>query len=134
MIGKRISSNSKFEKLAAYARAVVLDDPGGDWVFVSGTTGFDYKTGDIAEDVSEQTRQSFRNIRAVLTEADCTLDDLVRIRVYLARQEDFETVAKIVGEHCYAARPANTTVVTMLAKPEILVEIEVTARKPAMKL
>lgn len=131
MIGKRISSNSKFEKLASYARAVVLPDPGGDWVLVSGTTGFDYRTGTISEDVAEQTRQCFRNIRAALTEADCTLDDLVRVRVFIARQEDFEAVAGLVGEHCYSARPANTTVVTALATPEILVEIEVTARKPA---
>jgi enamine deaminase RidA (YjgF/YER057c/UK114 family) len=131
MIGKRISSNSKFEKLAGFARAVVLPDPGGDWVLISGTTGYDYQTGRISGDVSEQTRQAFLNIRAALTEAGCTLDDLVRIRVFLARQEDFETVARIVGEHCYSARPANTTVVAALAEPQILVEIEVTARKPA---
>ncbi|MFP3944105.1 MAG: RidA family protein [Alphaproteobacteria bacterium] len=131
MIGKRISSNSKFEKLARFARAVVLPDPGGDWVLVSGTTGYDYRSGEITGDVSEQTRQAFRNIRAALTEADCTLDDLVCVRVFLARQADFETVAQIVGEHCYSARPANTTVVAALAEPEILVEIEVTARKPA---
>lgn len=132
MIGKRISSESRFERLAGFARAVVLPDPGGDWVLVSGTSGYDYSTDRISEDVAEQTRQCFRNIRAALTQADCTLDDLVRIRVYIARAEDFEKISRIVGEHCYAARPANTTIVAAgLAGPEIGVEIEVTARKPA---
>jgi enamine deaminase RidA (YjgF/YER057c/UK114 family) len=131
MIGRRISSGSVFEELAGYARAVVLPDPGGDWVLVSGTTGYDYATGEISEDSLEQTRQCFRNVSKALAEAGTSLDDLVRIRVYLTEVADFEDIAKIVGEHCRTARPANTTVVCALTKPEMKVEIEVTARRPA---
>jgi enamine deaminase RidA (YjgF/YER057c/UK114 family) len=130
MIGSRISSGSEFEELAGYARAVVLDEPAGGWVMVSGTTGYDYTTGQISADPLEQTRQCFRNISAALSEAGASLEDLVRIRVYLASQSDFEGIARIVGEHTGAARPANTTVVCALTKPEMKIEIEVTARKP----
>jgi enamine deaminase RidA (YjgF/YER057c/UK114 family) len=122
---QRISSGSSFEELAGYSRAVV----DGDWVFVSGTTGFDYKSGNISDDVVEQTRQCFRNIDAALAQAGSSFADLVRIRVYLANAADFATVAPIVGEHCRGARPANTTVVTPLVDSRMKIEIEVTARK-----
>jgi enamine deaminase RidA (YjgF/YER057c/UK114 family) len=131
MIGRRICSGSVFEELAGYARAVVLPDPGGDWVLVSGTTGYDYASGEISDDPLEQTRQCFRNVSKALAEAGTSLDELVRIRVYLTDAAHFEDIAKIVGEHCRAARPANTTVVCALTKPEMKVEIEVTARRPA---
>jgi enamine deaminase RidA (YjgF/YER057c/UK114 family) len=130
MIGERIDSGSVFEDLAGYARAVVLPDPGGDWVMVSGTTGYDYATGAISGDPREQARQCFANISRALADAGVSLDQLVRIRVFLTDVEDFEEIAKIVGEHTRAARPANTTVVCALTKPEMKVEIEVTARKP----
>jgi len=129
MIGTRISSGSVFEELAGYARAVVLSDPGGDWILVSGTTGYDYASGDISEDVGEQTRQCFANIAKALSEAGASLADAVRIQVFIADQNDFELVARIVGEHMRPARPANTTVVCALTKPEMKVEIEITARK-----
>ena len=127
MTRQRISSGSSFEELAGYSRAVV----DGDWIFVSGTTGYDYKAGTISADVAEQTRQTFRNIAAALEQAGSSLADLVRIRVFLADPADFGVVAPIVGEHCRAARPANTTVVTPLVDPRMKIEIEVTARKQA---
>lgn len=129
MIGERIYSGSVFEDLAGYARAVVMPDPGGDWVMVSGTTGYDYATGAISEDAREQARQCFANVSRALADAGAGLDDLVRIRVFLTDAADFEEIAAIVGEHTRAARPANTTVVCALTKPEMRVEIEVTARK-----
>lgn len=129
MIGTRISSGSSFEALAGYSRAVVLADPGGDWVLVSGTTGFDYQTMRISPDVEEQTRQCFANIRSALEKAGASLADVVRIRVFLADQSDFAKAAPIIGQHTGEARPANTTVVTPLVDERMKIEIEVTARK-----
>ncbi|MCR9257767.1 MAG: RidA family protein [Alphaproteobacteria bacterium] len=120
---RRISSGSPFEELAGYCRAVVA----GDWVFVSGTTGYDYATMAISDDVAEQTEQCFRNIQSALTKAGAGFHHLVRINIFIADQADFETVAPIVGKWCRAAPPANTTVVSALTKPEMKVEIEVTA-------
>lgn len=131
MTGTRISSGSSFEELAGYARAVVLPDPGGDWVLVSGTTGYDYATGELPEDVVDQCRQCFRNIEHALAQADCTLDDLVRIRVYVTSRRNFERIAPIIGDHTRTARPANTTVICDLVELAMKVEIEVTARKAA---
>lgn len=129
MIGTRISSGSSFEELAGYARAVVLPDPGGDWILVSGTTGYDYASGEISTDAVEQTHQCFRNIEKALGEAGASLDDLVRVKVILTSQTDFEAVAPVVGSYCRAARPANTTYIAALVAPEMKVEIEVTARR-----
>ena len=125
MTRTRISSGSSFEELAGYSRAVV----DGDWVFVSGTTGFDYAAGTISDDVVEQTEQTFRNIAAALAEAGSGFADLVRIRIWIADQADFEIVAPILGKYCREARPANTTVISQLADPRMKVEIEVTAKK-----
>ena len=126
MTGRRlITSGSRFEELASYSRAVV----DGDWVFVSGCTGFDYATGAIADDVEAQTRQSFRNVEAALAEAGSGLGDVVRVRVYLAARGDFERVARVVGERFRDIRPANTTVVAGLVDERMKIEIEVTARK-----
>ncbi len=125
MARRHISSGSSFETLAGYARAVV----DGPWVFVSGTTGFDYAAGTISEDVVEQTEQIFRNITAALGDAGANLGDVVRVRVYLSDQADFERVAPILGKHFRDVRPANTTVVCTLCDPRMKVEIEVTARR-----
>lgn len=127
MTRRLISSGSSFEALVGYSRAVV----DGDFVFVSGTTGFDYKAGTIVDDVAEQTRQCFRNIQAALAQADASLADLVRVVVYLARRDDFQIVGPIVGEHLREIRPANTTVVAELIDPRMLIEIEVTAKRKA---
>ena len=125
MARRRISSGSSFEELAGYSRAVV----DGDWVFVSGTTGFDYRAGTISDDVVEQTQQCFRNIQWALTEAGSGLEDLVRIRVYLVAAADFARIAPVIGDWCRPARPANTTVVSALVDPRMKIEIEVTARR-----
>jgi enamine deaminase RidA (YjgF/YER057c/UK114 family) len=125
MARKLISSGSSFEALAGYSRAVV----DGDFVFVAGTTGFDYKAGTIAADVAAQTRQCFRNIQAALAQADASLADVVRIVVYLARREDFAVVAPILGEHLKEIRPANTTVIAPLIDERMLIEIEATAKR-----
>lgn len=120
-----VSSGSDFERVAGYSRAVV----DGKWVFVSGTTGFDYATGTIADGVEEQTHQTFRNIRAALDSAKAALEDVVRVRVYLTDAADFPRVAPILGEYLGAVRPANTTVVCQLIDPRMRIEIEVTARR-----
>lgn len=126
---RHIHSGSKFEDLVGYCRAVVTPDPGGDWIFVSGTTGYDYATGVISPDPIEQTRQCFRNIQWALHEAGGGLEDIVRVRVFVASRAVFEQVAPTIGELCRPFRPTNTTVVSELIVPEMLIEIEVTARR-----
>jgi len=125
MARKRISSGSAFEALASYSRAIV----DGPWVFVSGTSGFDYAAGTLAADVATQTEQTFVNIKAALAEAGAALADVVRVRVHLADRDDFERVAGVVGRHFADVRPANTTVVSGLVDARMKVEIEVTALK-----
>ena len=120
-----ISSGSAFEAIAGYSRAVV----DGDWIHVAGTTGFDYSTMTIAEDLAAQTRQVFANIAAALKQADATLDDVVRVTYYLAAREYFEKAAPIFGEYFARARPAATAIVCGLVDARMKIEIEVTARK-----
>jgi enamine deaminase RidA (YjgF/YER057c/UK114 family) len=126
MTRRLISSGSSFEALAGYSRAVV----DGDWVMVSGTTGFDYAAGTISDDVVEQTEQTFRNIAWALGEAGLSLDDVVRARIFLVDAADFPRVAPVLGRHFAKARPANTTVISGLIDPRMKIEIEVTARRP----
>lgn len=127
---QRITSGSTFEAIAGYSRAVVCPDAGGDWVFVSGTTGYDYTRMRIEASVTSQAHQAFRNIAAALTEAGASLDDVIRVTYYLASRHDFRTVAPVFGEYLSGARPAATAVICNFIEPEILIEIEVTARKP----
>ena len=122
---RRISSGSSFEELAGYSRAIV----DGEWVFVSGCTGFDYATGAIADDVEAQTHQSFRNVEAALAEAGAGLGDVVRVRVFIAARDHFARAAPVIGEYFRDIRPANTTVVAALVDERMRIEIEVTARK-----
>ena len=122
---KLISSGSSFEKLASFSRAVV----DGDWVFVSGTTGYDYGTMTISPDLEAQTRQTFANISSALKQAGCTLDDVVRVHYYLADQSYFEKAAPIFGEYFKNAMPAATALVCALVSPAMKIEIEVTARR-----
>ena len=122
---RRIFSGSTFEEIAGYARAVV----DGDWVHVSGCTGMDYASGEISGDVAEQTHQVFRNINWALAEAGSSLDDVVRIRVYLDSRDDFAVVAPVLGDYVRHISPANTTVVAPLVDARMKVEIEVTAHK-----
>ena len=123
---KLISSGSTFEKIAGFSRAVV----DGDWVFVAGTTGYDYATMTIASDVASQTRQTFRNIEQALAQAGCTLKDVVRVHYYLTDQAYFQQVAPIFGEFMGEVRPAATALICGLVDPAMKIEIEVTARRP----
>jgi enamine deaminase RidA (YjgF/YER057c/UK114 family) len=120
-----ISSGSTFEQDIGYSRAVV----DGDWVFVSGTTGFDYATMTIADDVVAQAEQCLVNIGAALTEAECTFADVVRVTYYLPDAKDFEpcwpALRAVFGE----VRPAATMLECGLADPRMRIEIEVTARR-----
>jgi len=118
-----ISSGSSFEAAAGYSRAVVE----GDYVHVSGTTGFDYSTMRIDADPVVQCRQCFRNITSALEQAGCALDDVVRVHYYLADAALFEKVAPIFGEMFTRARPAATAIVCQLIDPRMAIEIEVTA-------
>ena len=118
-----ISSGSKFEELAGYSRAVV----DGEWIFVSGTAGYDFGDHSISEDPAEQTRQSLKTIAAALDRAGATLADIVRVRVYLASREDVMAISKVLGETFSDPRPTNTTIICGFAMPEMKVELEVTA-------
>jgi enamine deaminase RidA (YjgF/YER057c/UK114 family) len=120
-----ITSGSSFEKAAAFSRAVV----DGEWIFVSGTTGYDYSTMTIAADVETQTRQAFRNIGAALEQAGASFDDIVRVHYYLVNQQDFNKVAPIFSEFLSKARPAATALICGLVEPAMKIEIEVTARR-----
>ena len=120
---KRISTGSPYEKIASFSRAVVQ----GDWVFASGCTGYDPDTDSIAEDPAEQAEQAFKLIDWLLDEAGFSLADVVRVVVYLADREDFESVAPVVGARFKGIDPANTTVEARLVDPRMKVEIEVTA-------
>ncbi len=122
---KLISSGSSFEAVAGYSRAVVE----GDYVHVSGTTGFDYAAMTIDPDPAAQARQCFRNIAAALEQAGCSLDDIVRVRYFLAEASLFEKLAPIFGEHLGTARPAATALVCGLVDARMKIEIEVTARR-----
>lgn len=122
-----ISSGSSFEKQIGYSRAVV----DGSWVFMSSTTGFNYATMSIADNVIEQTEQCFRNIAAALAEAGASLADVVRVRYILTRAADFEPIWPVMQKHLGTVRPAATMIVAGLVDARMLIEIEVTARRPA---
>jgi enamine deaminase RidA (YjgF/YER057c/UK114 family) len=118
-----ISSGSTFEKAWGYSRAVVQ----GDWIFVSGTTGFDYTTMTIADDAAAQTRQAFRNIEMALLEAGAPLHSVVRAHYYVPKVEDWAVIGPILGEILGNIRPAVTGVVCDLLDPRMRIEVEVTA-------
>lgn len=122
----RISSGSSFEAVAGYSRAVVDDR----YVHVAGTTGFDYVSMTIDADPLVQCHQCFRNIAVALAQAQCTLDDVVRVRYYLTDPALFEPLAPVFGHYFQRARPAATAIVCQLIDPRMDLEIEVTARLP----
>jgi enamine deaminase RidA (YjgF/YER057c/UK114 family) len=126
MIERRaILSGSTFEEEIGYARAVV----DGDWVHVSGTTGFDYATMTISDDVVEQAEQALRNVEAALTEAGATFADVVRVRYLLPERADFEPCWPVLRARFGEVRPAATMLVCGLADPRMKFEIEVYARR-----
>ncbi len=122
---KLISSGSQFEQKIGYSRAVV----DGRWVFASGTTGFDYATMTISDNVVEQTEQCFKNIAAALAQAGSSLADVVRVHYLMTDAADFERCWPAMGKAFGEVRPAATMMVVGLADPRMKIEIEVTARK-----
>ena len=120
-----ISSGSTFEAEIGYSRAVAQ----GDWVFVSGTTGFDYATMTIADDIVAQTEQCLRNIEAALVEAGASLRDVVRVTYVLPEAGEFAKCWPVLRRHFGEIRPAAMMIAAGLADPRMKIEIEVTALK-----
>lgn len=120
-----ISSGSTFEAEIGYSRAVVA----GDWVFVSGTTGFDYSTMTLPEGVLEQAEQSLRNIQAALESAGSSFAEVVRVTYVLPNPEDFEVCWPALRKAFGKSRPAAMMVSAALLDPNMKIEIEVTALK-----
>ena len=124
MTRRLVSSGSTFEAQIGYSRAVV----DGDWVFVSGTTGYEYSTMTISDDVAEQAGQALRNIGAALAEAGASFSDVVRVHYILPNADDFEATWPALREAFGEVRPAATMFQAGLSNPEMKIEIEVTAR------
>ncbi|HEX5091524.1 MAG TPA: RidA family protein [Burkholderiales bacterium] len=120
-----MSSGSKFEQEIGYSRAVV----DGDWVFVSGTTGFDYSTMSIPDDVLEQAAQCLKNIDAALKQAKAGFKDVVRVIYILPNAAEFEQCWPVLRKYFGKVRPAATMISAGLADPRMKIEIQVTARK-----
>ena len=118
-----ISSGSTFEMEIGYSRAVA----DGEWVFVSGTTGFDYRTMTISDDIVDQTEQCLRNIEAALAEAGASLRDVVRANYVVPNAAEFPRCWPILRKYFGEVRPAATMIAAGLAEPRIKIEIEVTA-------
>jgi enamine deaminase RidA (YjgF/YER057c/UK114 family) len=123
MARRLISSGSTFEKSIGYSRAVV----DGDWVLVSGTTGFDYSNMTIQDDAVAQCEQALRNIAAALKQADASFADVVRVHYLMTSAADFELCWPAMGKAFGDVRPACTMMVVGLADPRMKIEIEVTA-------
>lgn len=122
---QRISSGSTFERDMAYSRAVV----DGDWIFVSGTTGFDYATMTISDDVAVQAEQCFKNIAAALEQAGASLKNIVRVHYILPNAADFPACWPAMRKYLGDVRPAATMFSAGLAEARMKIEIEVTARR-----
>jgi enamine deaminase RidA (YjgF/YER057c/UK114 family) len=120
---KLISSGSTFEEQIGYSRAVVQ----GDWVFVSGTTGFDYSTMTIAEGIVEQTEQCLKNIVSALEQAGSTLQDVVRVTYVVPKADEFPDCWPVLRKFFGEIRPAAMMISAGLADPRMRIEIEVTA-------
>ena len=120
-----ISSGSRFETDMAYSRAVVQ----GDWVFVSGTTGFDYSCMTISDQLAEQTEQCLRNIEVALSKAGASLRDVVRVTYVLPNGGDFPQCWPVLRKYFGEVRPAAMMISAGLSDPRMQIEIEVTALK-----
>jgi len=127
MARKLISSGSTFEEQIGYSRAVV----DGDWVFVSGTTGFDYAAMTISDNLVEQTEQCLKNIESALNHAGSSLKDVVRVTYVVPNGADFEQCWPILRKYFGEVRPAAMMISAGLADPRMKIEIEVTARMQA---
>jgi enamine deaminase RidA (YjgF/YER057c/UK114 family) len=122
-----ISSGSTFEREIGYSRAVV----DGEWVFVSGTTGFDYQSMTISDNALEQAEQCLRNITSALEQAGASLADVVRVTYILPQGSDFPACWPVLRKYFGDVRPAATMISAGLAEPRMRIEIEVTARRRA---
>jgi enamine deaminase RidA (YjgF/YER057c/UK114 family) len=126
MSRRLISTGSPFEKAAGFSRAVI----DGDFAFVAGTTGYDYATMKMPSDVTDQTRNCFKTIEAALKDGGFAMADIVRATYYVIDAADADAVLAVCGEKLGDIRPAATLlVVAGLLKPEMRVEIEVTAKR-----
>jgi enamine deaminase RidA (YjgF/YER057c/UK114 family) len=125
---KLISSGSTFEQEIGYSRAVAQ----GDWIFVSGTTGFDYSTMTIPEGIEQQTEQCLKNIEAALGEAGASLRDVVRVTYVLPDGSEFERCWPVLRRYFGEVRPAAMMISAKLLDPRMRIEIEVTALKQSM--
>lgn len=122
-----ISSGSPFEAKIVYSRAVF----DGNIIYVSGTTGYDYKTMVMPDDVRDQARNAFATITHALEEAGSTIKDVVRVRYYITDMAHYDGLVEVAGKIFGDIRPAATMLVCGLTRPEMKVEIEVTARMGA---
>jgi enamine deaminase RidA (YjgF/YER057c/UK114 family) len=122
---KLISSGSPFEAEIGYSRAVVQ----GDWIFVSGTTGFDYATMTIADDMASQTEQCLKNIEAALAQAGAGLQDVVRINSVVPNGAEFPQCWPVLRKYLGDVRPAAMMISAALLDPRMKIEIEATAMK-----
>jgi enamine deaminase RidA (YjgF/YER057c/UK114 family) len=120
---KRISTGSPFEATMGYSRAVVK----GGWCFVSGVTGYDYATMQMPDGIVSQAENCFATIKGVLEQAGFALDDIVRVQYTVTDAALVDALVPVLGAHLGSIRPAATMVIAGLIKPEMLVEIEVTA-------
>jgi len=127
MARRLISSGSKYEQEVGYSRAVV----DGEWVFVSGTTGFDYSTMTISDNLLDQTEQCLKNIQSALREAGADLADVVRVNYIVPKGERFPDCWPVLRKYFGAGRPAMTMISAGLLDPRMQIEIEVTARMRA---
>ncbi|WP_233164065.1 RidA family protein [Snuella sedimenti] len=126
MARKLISTGSPFEFEIGYSRAVVQ----GKWIFVSGTTGYDYKTMTISDDLVLQTEQCLKNIKETLEKADASLTNVVRVTYILPNADDFKQCWPVLKKYFGDIRPAATMINAGLADSKMKIEIEVTALKP----
>ena len=122
-----ISSGSTFEQEIGYSRAVV----DGDWIFVSGTTGFDYSKMTISEDLVEQTEQCLKNILEALSKAGANMQNVVRVTYVLPNAADFPACWPTLRKYFGGVKPAAMMISAGLSDPRMKIEIEVTARHNA---
>lgn len=122
-----ISTGSPFEKQAGYSRALAIETPDDNWCFVSGTTGYDYSTMIMPDSVVDQARNCFETIKSALDEAGFSLSDVVRANYIVTDVQYVDEVFAITGEYFGEIRPAATMILAGLIKPEMKIEIQVTA-------
>ncbi|MFP1643530.1 RidA family protein [Pontitalea aquivivens] len=123
---RRISTGSPFERSMGYSRAVVK----GPWCFVSGVTGYDYATMQMPQDIADQARNCFATISTVLAEAGFAMEDIVRVQYTVTDASLVDDLVPVLGATLGEIRPAATMVIAGLIRPEMKVEIEVTAFRP----